>query len=143
MTVSIPLVALVGAGVYVAWRFMGLRVWQAILCLIFGFLLAATTAGPGNPQLHYRLRPMAHQAMNYPPDPRRWCPMPNTIPHTNINLQEVSTRNDNARHIVAGFASAMPALADIWRYIRDALNDTVALSAEITRLSAELRGHAA
>jgi hypothetical protein len=46
MTVSIPLVALMGAGVYVAWRFMGLRVWQAILCLLFGFLLAATTAGP-------------------------------------------------------------------------------------------------
>jgi hypothetical protein len=46
VTVSIPLVALVGAGVYVAWRFMGLRIWQAILCLIFGFLLAATTAGP-------------------------------------------------------------------------------------------------
>jgi hypothetical protein len=46
MSVSIPLVVLVGAGVYVAWRFMGLRVWQAILCLTFGFLLSATTAGP-------------------------------------------------------------------------------------------------
>ena len=64
--------------------------------------------------------------------------MPNTFPHTNIDLQEVSTRNDHARHIVAGFASAMPALADIWRYLDDALNDTAALSAEITRLSAEL-----
>ncbi len=47
MTVSIPLVALAGAAVYIAWRFMGLRIWQAILCLIFGFLLAATTAAPG------------------------------------------------------------------------------------------------
>lgn len=46
MTVSIPLVALVGAAVYLAWRFMGLRIWQAILCVIFGFLLAATTAAP-------------------------------------------------------------------------------------------------
>jgi len=46
MTVSIPLVALAGAAVYVAWRFMGLRIWQAILCLVFGFLLAATTAAP-------------------------------------------------------------------------------------------------
>ncbi len=64
--------------------------------------------------------------------------MPNTIPHTSINPQEVSTRNDHARHIVAGFASAMPALTDIWRDIDDALNDTVALSAEITSLSAEL-----
>ena len=46
MTVSFPLVALAGVAVYLAWRFMGLRIWQAILCLIFGFLLAATTAEP-------------------------------------------------------------------------------------------------
>jgi hypothetical protein len=46
MTVSIPLVALAGAAVYLAWRYMGLRIWQAILCLIFGFLLSATTAAP-------------------------------------------------------------------------------------------------
>jgi hypothetical protein len=32
----------------------------------------------------------------------------------------------------------MPALADIWRHIAGALSDTAALSAEITRLSAEL-----
>jgi hypothetical protein len=47
MTVSIPLVALIGLVVYLAWRYMGLRVWQAIACLVFGFLLAATTAAPG------------------------------------------------------------------------------------------------
>jgi hypothetical protein len=65
--------------------------------------------------------------------------MPNTHPHTDINLQEVTERNDNARHIVAGCASATPTLAGMWRYVQDALNDTVALSAEITRLSAELK----
>ena len=64
--------------------------------------------------------------------------MPSTVPNTNINLQEAAERNNNARHIVAGCASAMPTLADMWRYLQDALNDTVALSAEITRLSAEL-----
>jgi hypothetical protein len=64
--------------------------------------------------------------------------MPNTVPPVNINLWEVSARNDNARHIVAGCASAMPTLADMWRSIQDALNDTVALSAQITRLSAEV-----
>jgi hypothetical protein len=46
MTVSIPLVLIAGAIVYLAWRYMGLRIWQAIVCLLFGFLLAATTAGP-------------------------------------------------------------------------------------------------
>jgi hypothetical protein len=46
VNVSIPLVALAGIAVYLTWRFMGLRIWQAILCLLFGFLLAATTAAP-------------------------------------------------------------------------------------------------
>ena len=64
--------------------------------------------------------------------------MPNTVPHVNINLPEVSARNDNARHIVAGCAAAMPTLTDMWRYLHDALDDTPALAAEITRLSAEL-----
>ncbi len=47
--VSIPLVAVLGAVVFVAWRYMGLRVWQVIVCLLFGFLLAATSAAP---QIH-------------------------------------------------------------------------------------------
>jgi hypothetical protein len=64
--------------------------------------------------------------------------MPNTVPPVNISLREVSERNDNARHIIAGCASAMPTLADMWRYVQDALNDTVMLSAEIRRLSAEV-----
>ena len=46
MTVTIPLVFFAGVIVWLAYRYMGLRVWQAIVCLIFGFLLAATTAAP-------------------------------------------------------------------------------------------------
>ena len=46
MTVSIPLVVIVGAFIWIAYRYMGLRIWQAVVCLIFGFLLAATTAAP-------------------------------------------------------------------------------------------------
>ncbi len=46
MTISIPLVVIVGVIVYVAWRYMGLRVWHAVACLVFGFLLAATAAAP-------------------------------------------------------------------------------------------------
>jgi hypothetical protein len=44
--ISVPLVAILGAAVFVAWRYMGLRVWQAAVCLLAGFLLAATTAAP-------------------------------------------------------------------------------------------------
>jgi hypothetical protein len=46
MTVTVPLVVILGALVWVAWRFMGLRTWQAVLCLLLGFLLAATSAAP-------------------------------------------------------------------------------------------------
>jgi uncharacterized membrane protein len=46
MTVSIPLVLIVGAVVFAAWRYMGLKAWQAVVCLLFGFLLAATAAAP-------------------------------------------------------------------------------------------------
>ena len=46
MTVSIPLVALVAVLAYVAYRYMGLRVWHAMVCALLGFLLAATSAAP-------------------------------------------------------------------------------------------------
>ncbi len=46
MTVSIPLVVIFGILVFLAYRYMGLRVWHAIVALLFGFLLAATTAAP-------------------------------------------------------------------------------------------------
>ena len=46
MTVSIPLVVIFGILVFVAYRYMGLRAWHAIVALIFGFLLAATSAAP-------------------------------------------------------------------------------------------------
>ena len=46
MTVSIPLVAIFGILAFVAYRYMGLRAWHATVALIFGFLLAATTAAP-------------------------------------------------------------------------------------------------
>jgi hypothetical protein len=47
LTISIPLVVILGAVAFVAWRYMGLKVWQAALCLLFGFFLAATTIAPG------------------------------------------------------------------------------------------------
>lgn len=46
MTVTIPLVVLVAVAAFIAWRFMGLRMWQLILCLLLGFLLAASSAAP-------------------------------------------------------------------------------------------------
>jgi hypothetical protein len=113
VTVSIPLVALLGAVVFVAWRYMKLRVWQAVLCLLFGFFLAATTEG---------VMPMSNAPRSIQRD----------------DLQEIATRNRTARHIVAGLSAAFPTLADIWRYLDTALADSPALSAEIGHLRAEL-----
>jgi len=64
--------------------------------------------------------------------------MTNTNPNPDINLAQISTRNTHARHIVVGCASALPSLADMWQALDDALSDTVALAAQVTRLSAEL-----
>jgi hypothetical protein len=46
MNVSIPLVLIVAVIVFAARRYMGLRAWQAIVCLLLGFLLAATSYAP-------------------------------------------------------------------------------------------------
>ena len=64
--------------------------------------------------------------------------MPDTHPDTIPDLQQISTRNDQARHIAAGCAAALPALAGMWRHLDAALADTAALCAQVTRLSAEL-----
>jgi hypothetical protein len=65
-------------------------------------------------------------------------PHANTNPSPAIDLQQISTRNAHARNIIAGFASVLPELAGWWQALTDALSDTVALSAQLTRLSGEL-----
>jgi hypothetical protein len=64
--------------------------------------------------------------------------MPDFVPLTDTGLEEINARNDNARHIIDGCASAMPTLADMWQFLREALNDAHTLTAEIIRLSGEL-----
>jgi outer membrane murein-binding lipoprotein Lpp len=64
--------------------------------------------------------------------------MPNTKPSPDLDLQQISTRNTHARHIVAGCASALPTLADMWRELDDALADTATVAAQVTQLSADL-----
>jgi hypothetical protein len=46
VTVSIPLIALAALAVYVAYRYLGLRAWHALVAAVLGFLLAATSAAP-------------------------------------------------------------------------------------------------
>jgi hypothetical protein len=46
MNISVPLVGLVAVVAYIAYRYLGLRVWHAIVCALLGFLLAATSAAP-------------------------------------------------------------------------------------------------
>ncbi len=58
--------------------------------------------------------------------------------HPDVDLQEAATRHQTARHTIAGFATALPTLAEIWHQLQSALADTPALAAEITRLRAEL-----
>lgn len=46
MAVSLSLVGLLGAVVWVLHRYGGLKLWHAVICLLFGFYLAATAAAP-------------------------------------------------------------------------------------------------
>jgi hypothetical protein len=46
MTVTIPLVAIIAIVAYLCYRYMGLRLWHLLVCLLLGFLLAATSAAP-------------------------------------------------------------------------------------------------
>ena len=64
--------------------------------------------------------------------------MTNPHPHYRTGLEEITTRNQTARHMIAGFSAEMPALAEFWRHLDTALTDNLALSAEVTRLNAEL-----
>ena len=55
-----------------------------------------------------------------------------------MNITEVTARNEAARDIVAGFASATPTLAVAWRTVGAALADCAALAADVARQAAEL-----
>ncbi len=57
-----------------------------------------------------------------------------------ISLHVIYARNDHARRIIAGFASAMPVTAEMWELVDRALSDVPAMGAVIVRLSAELAG---
>ena len=54
------------------------------------------------------------------------------------NLADVTTRNDIARDLVAGFAAVTPNLAGVWRYIDRALADVPVALADLGRARTEL-----
>ena len=55
-----------------------------------------------------------------------------------ISLQAIYVRNEIASRMVAGFASAMPAMAEMWRHLDRALADVPVMGTVVTRLTAEL-----
>ena len=51
MAVSLSLVVVLGVAVWVMHRYGGLKLWHAVICILFGFYLAATAAAPSIRQL--------------------------------------------------------------------------------------------
>lgn len=51
MAISLSLVVVLGAVVWVLHRYGGLKLWHAVVCVLFGFYLAATAAAPSVRQL--------------------------------------------------------------------------------------------
>lgn len=64
--------------------------------------------------------------------------MTHTSLNNGTNLQEVTSRNEIARSVIAGFSTALPTLARFWELVDAALTDTVALIEELTGLLADL-----
>jgi hypothetical protein len=58
--------------------------------------------------------------------------MTNARPDSLPDLEEITTRNTLARHIVTGFSADIPALAEFWDYLNTALADTSSLTAELS-----------
>lgn len=46
MTVSLSAAVLLGALVLLLWRYANVRLWQVLVCALFGFFLASATVGP-------------------------------------------------------------------------------------------------
>ncbi|GAA1259899.1 hypothetical protein GCM10009677_08730 [Sphaerisporangium rubeum] len=64
--------------------------------------------------------------------------MPHTNPYPDPALQEVTNRNRNARQLITAFSSSTLALAEIWQHVTTALDDTLTLVTQLTKLQAEL-----
>jgi hypothetical protein len=60
--------------------------------------------------------------------------VPETPRTSPLDLLEVLTRAEHARHIATGFPLTTPALADLRCRVGDALSDIPALAAEVSRL---------
>jgi hypothetical protein len=46
LAVSLSIVLLLGIAVWLLYRYAGLKFWHAVVCVLFGFYLATTTAAP-------------------------------------------------------------------------------------------------
>jgi hypothetical protein len=46
LAISLSAVVLFGITVWLLYRYAGLKLWHAAVCVLFGFFLAATTAAP-------------------------------------------------------------------------------------------------
>jgi hypothetical protein len=57
---------------------------------------------------------------------------------TGNRTSKITTRNDIARDIIAGYAAVTPHMAGIWRLLEQALADLPAVLAELGRTRAEL-----
>lgn len=60
--------------------------------------------------------------------------MPYQSSTAHADLPEANARAETARHVIAGFSLAVPALAGLWQQVSDSLDDIPVLASEITHL---------
>lgn len=57
MLVSLSAVVLLGALVWLLWRYANVRLWHIVICALFGFYLTSASVGP---HIANALRALAH-----------------------------------------------------------------------------------
>ncbi len=60
MAISLSLVLVLAVAVWLLHKYAGLKVWHGVICVLFGFYLATSTARPGDPHHPDRRHPRPH-----------------------------------------------------------------------------------
>jgi hypothetical protein len=57
LAISLSLVLVLGIAVWLLHKYAGLKAWHGVVCALFGFYLATSTIGPGDPDHRDRHHP--------------------------------------------------------------------------------------
>src|SRR5260370_39770658 len=95
MAISLSFVLVFGIAVWVLHKYAGLKVWHGVICVLFGFYLAASTLAP---EIRPTLTPIIHAPTGQGCRPRPEGVIITTEPkhYAAADLREAARRHDSA-----------------------------------------------